>query len=485
MVFSAPMFLFLFLPAALAIHAILPSSLRNLFLLAGSLWFYAWGEKGYIVVLVASVALNYGNGLLVEWLQPPRVRGWGIGFAVAVNLALLAYFKYANFLVDNLNPVLFGLHLPQLALGPVHLPLGISFFTFHALSYVIDVYRREVPALRNPIDFALYIAFFPQSIAGPIVRYHDLAAQLVQRTITHAGWTSGASQFIFGLAKKMLIANTLAVPADAIFGLPAAALTCSLAWLGAICYTLQIYFDFSGYSDMAIGVARLFGFEFKANFDYPYAARSVTEFWRRWHISLSSWFRDYLYIPLGGNRHGTPRTYFNLVAVFFLCGLWHGANWTFVMWGLYHGAFLVLERMGLGERIEGQPSLVRRGYLLLVVLIGWVFFRSATFGSAMAMLRGMAGLADASATTYLAAVYLQPDVVLALIAGIIFAGPTLPWLRQLHRRMTLAAAGRRWLGQSIEAAAALATVASQALLLCGSAMLLAANTYNPFIYFRF
>jgi alginate O-acetyltransferase complex protein AlgI len=485
MVFSAPLFLFLFLPVALAIHAVLPRSLRNLFLLAASLWFYAWGERGYVVILLVSIALNYGNGLLLGRLQSPRARRWGIALAVTVNLGLLGFFKYANFLAENLNPFLVGMHLPPIILGRVHLPLGISFFTFHALSYVIDVYRREVPALRNPVDFALYISFFPQSIAGPIVRYHDLAGQLVRRTITHAAWTAGASQFIFGLAKKMLIANTLAVPADAIFGLPSAALTCGLAWLGAVCYTLQIYFDFSGYSDMAIGLARLFGFEFKANFDYPYIAESVTEFWRRWHISLSSWFRDYLYIPLGGNRQGTVRTYVNLVAVFFLCGLWHGANWTFVVWGLYHGVFLVLERMGLGQRLARQPSLLRHGYLLLVVLVGWVFFRAGSFAAAVGMLRAMAGFGDASAVEYVSAVYLQRDVVLALIAGAVFAGPVLPWLRQIHRRAVLAAAGRRWLAEGVEAAAAVTAVAAQALLLGGSAMLLAANTYNPFIYFRF
>jgi alginate O-acetyltransferase complex protein AlgI len=485
MVFSAPMFLFLFLPATLAIHAVLPRSLRNLFLLASSLWFYAWGEKAYIVVLLSSIALNYCIGLLIERLRRPRARGWGIAVAVAVNLGLLGSFKYANFLADNLNPVLFGVHLPQIVLGTVHLPLGISFFTFHALSYVIDVSRREVLALRNPVDFALYIAFFPQSIAGPIVRYHDLAEQLVRRSITHASWTAGVSQFIFGLAKKMLIANTLAVPADAIFGLPPSALTCSLAWLGAVSYMLQIYFDFSGYSDMAIGLARLFGFEFRANFDYPYTARSVTEFWRRWHISLSGWFRDYLYIPLGGNRHGTMRTYFNLVAVFFLCGLWHGASWTFVVWGLYHGAFLVGERMGLGESVDRQPSVLRRGYLLLVVLVGWVFFRAGTFGGAVAMLRAMVGLADATAVEYGCLVYLQRDVVLALIAGVICAGPVLPSLRRTHHRVVVALAGRRWLAEAVEAAGALGAVGAQATLLCGSAMLLAANTYNPFIYFRF
>jgi alginate O-acetyltransferase complex protein AlgI len=485
MVFSAPLFLFLFLPAALAVHAILPRSLRNLFLLAGSLWFYGWGELGYIVVLLGSITFNFFCGLLLERLRAPRARGWGITLAVVGNLSLLGWFKYANFLVANLNVLLEHLHLGKVPLPHAHLPLGISFFTFHALSYVIDVYRKEVRALRSPIDFALYIAFFPQSIAGPIVRYHDLAGQLRERNITHDRWASGVSQFIFGLAKKMLIANTLAGPADAIFALPGAALTCGLAWLGAVCYTLQIYFDFSGYSDMAIGLARMFGFEFKANFDYPYRSRSITEFWRRWHISLSSWFRDYLYLPLGGNRRGVVRTYVNLVLVFFLCGLWHGASWAFVVWGLYHGAFLVIERMGLGARLERQPSLVRHCYLLLVVVVGWVFFRANTFSGALAMLQAMAGLGSATAVEYVPGVYLQRDVILALIAGTIFSGPVLPQLLRMQERLASAVAGKRWLEEVVGAGSALAAVSAQALLLCASTMLLAANTYNPFIYFRF
>jgi alginate O-acetyltransferase complex protein AlgI len=485
MVFSSPIFLFLFLPLVLAAHALTPRAGRNTLLLAASLFFYAWGEKTYVVILLASIAANYACGLLLGWLEGPRGRLLGVTLAVAVNLGLLAAFKYANFVADNVNLLLGRAQLPLLAIPNIHLPLGISFFTFHALSYVLDVYRREVKALVNPVDFALYIAFFPQSIAGPIVRYHDLAAQLVRRAASREGFAAGATQFIYGLSKKMLIANTLAVPADAIFGLPGAALTAGLAWLGAVCYTLQIYFDFSGYSDMAIGLARLFGFEFKANFDYPYASRSVTEFWRRWHVSLSSWFRDYLYIPLGGNR-GTPaRTYLNLTIVFFLCGLWHGASWAFVGWGLYHGGFLVLERMGLGRSLERLPSLVRRTYLLLAVTVGWVFFRAETFGGAVALLRAMAGFAEASAVEYTPAVYLHNDVLLALAAGCVFSAPVLPWLRRLHEGLRRAAAGRGGLAGGLELCLAVGSVAALTLLLLGSAMLLAANTYNPFIYFRF
>ncbi len=344
MLFSAATFLFLFLPVLLLLYFLCPRRLRNLLLLTASLLFYVWGEKTYVFVLLASIAVNYTLGLWLDGLRTARGRRLAIALAVFANLGLLATFKYAVFLLQNCNVALAALHLAPLPVPNIHLPLGISFFTFHALSYVIDVYRGEVRALKDPIAFALYISFFPQSIAGPIVRYSDLATQLVRRRFFRAGFAEGVRRFIFGLSKKMLIANTLALPADAIFGLPPEGLSAGLAWLGITCYTLQIYFDFSGYSDMAIGLARMFGFDFKENFNYPYVSRSVTEFWRRWHMSLSSWFRDYLYIPLGGNRRGTIHTYFNLLAVFFLCGLWHGASWAFVGWGLYHGGFLVLER---------------------------------------------------------------------------------------------------------------------------------------------
>jgi alginate O-acetyltransferase complex protein AlgI len=482
MLFSSPLFLFWFLALLLAAHFIAPRPRRNSLLLAASLVFYAWGERYFVAVLLGSIALNYHFGIRLDRAEEPRRRRWLLAGAVAVNLGLLALFKYADFLVANLNTALAACRLPDVPLPHLHLPLGISFFTFHALSYIIDIYRREVRSLRHPVDFALYISFFPQSIAGPIVRYHDVAAQLTHRTITEEKFASGVRQFLYGLAKKLLIANTLAGPADAIFGLPAAALTCGLAWLGAVCYTLQIYFDFSGYSDMAIGLARLFGFEFKANFDYPYIAQSVTEFWRRWHISLSSWFRDYLYIPLGGNRGGAWPTYRNLVTVFFLCGLWHGASWTFVAWGLYHGVFLVLERMGLSKHLERWPAPLRHGYLLLEVIVGWVFFRAKTFAGAVAMLAAMAGLGEASAVEYYPATYLRADVVLALLAGVLFSVPVLPALRQLRDSLAARHPGRVEVIDTVFGFSGLVVLGVLAL---GSSMLLAGGTYNPFIYFNF
>jgi alginate O-acetyltransferase complex protein AlgI len=361
-------------------------------------------------------------------------------------------------------------------LPPIALPIGISFITFHALSYVIDIARGASRAQRNPLNLALYIALFPQLVAGPIVRYAHLAPQIATRETTPTSFAVGVRRFIIGLGKKVLIANTLAVPADAIFGLPSTELTFGLSWLGVICYTLQIYFDFSGYSDMAIGLGRMFGFLFLENFDYPYTASSLREFWRRWHISLSTWFRDYLYVPLGGNRRSLPRVYLNLVTVFALCGLWHGAKWGFLVWGLYHGCFLVLERVGLESILERWPAPIRHAYLLIVVAVGWVFFRAESLSMAAAFLAAMAGGAQGSGTQYHPSLYLDAAVILALIAGAIGAMPVLPVLRRRQERSVHVPL--RW-------AADLTSAALLAGILLMSCMALAAGTYNPFIYYRF
>src|SRR6185436_9027443 len=318
----------------------------------------------------------------------------------AVNLASLAFFKYAGFLAANLNALLGATGLGAVPVPAVVLPIGISFFTFHAISYVVDVYRRDAVAQKGPVEAALYLLLFPQLIAGPIIRYRDIAAQLTARVVDLDGFATGVRRFVVGLGKKMLIANIVAVPADRLFALPAGELTAAHAWLAASCYTLQIYFDFSGYSDMAIGLAQLFGFRFKENFNYPYVSQSIQEFWRRWHISLSAWFRDYLYVPLGGNRVAPGRVYLNLVTVFFLCGLWHGASWTFVVWGLYHGAFLVLERLGLAAWLGRMPRALRHVYALLVVMVGWVFFRAESLSAAAGLLQAMAGFSPADPTAY-------------------------------------------------------------------------------------
>ena len=347
MVFASPFFLFLFLPLTLAAYALVPRGAKNAVLLVASFGFYVWGEGAYVALVLGSVLANWAFGLAIsDAADPAAGRRW-LAIAVTANLATLAVFKYGNFAFANVNALAPVLGVPPVSVGAIALPLGISFFTFHAISYVVDVYKNNARAERRLSDFALYIMLFPQLIAGPIIRWRDIAAQLGQHEQRQADVAYGVRRFVLGLGKKVLIANTLGQVADKIFNLPGGDLTTPLAWLGLACYTLQIYFDFSGYSDMAIGLMRMFGFRVLENFNYPYVARSIREFWRRWHISLSNWFRDYLYLPLGGNRRGTRRAYVNLVVVFVLCGLWHGASWPFVIWGMWHGLFLVAERAGV------------------------------------------------------------------------------------------------------------------------------------------
>src|SRR5438876_3261876 len=338
--------------------------------------------------MLASIAFNYWMAIAVA---NRGSRAW-LASAVAANLVVLGLFEYANVFADNVNALLGLAGVAPVAVPRVLLPIGISFFTFHAISYVVDVYRRDASAQKSPVHAALYLLLFPQLIAGPIIRYRDIADQLARRTVTLEGFALGVQRFVVGLGKKVLVANIVAGPADKIFSMPLRQLSFAHAWLAIVCYTIQIYFDFSGYSDMAIGLGRMFGFRFPENFRWPYAADSVQEFWRRWHISLSSWFRDYVYVPLGGNRASPVKTYRNLVAVFFLCGLWHGASWTFVIWGLFHGLFLVLERLGLGAAVKRLRPPLRHAYLLLVVMVGWVFFREESLRGALSFLAAMVGL---------------------------------------------------------------------------------------------
>jgi alginate O-acetyltransferase complex protein AlgI len=474
MVFSSPIFLFLFLPLVLALHAATPARARNALLLFASLVFYAWGEGFFVGVMLASIVLNYGIGLLLDSYRGRRPARWWLALGIGANLALLGAYKYANFAVENLNHLLAWRHLPPVAWDPVHLPIGISFFTFQAMSYLVDVQRRDAPARHNPLHVALYIAMFPQLIAGPIVRYRQVADQLVRRVVTLEGFHAGARRFVVGLGKKMLLANPLGAAADRILAIPQDGLTAGLAWTGIACYTLQIYFDFSGYSDMAIGLGRMFGFRFPENFNYPYISGSIREFWRRWHMTLSSWFRDYLYIPLGGNRIGPWRTHLNLLTVFFLCGLWHGASWNFVIWGLLHGAFLVLERGPFGARLARAWAPVRHLYALAVVMVGWVFFRLESLPEALGYLRVMAGLGTGTGTVYHLDLYLDPEVLLALGAGIVGSMPVVPRLAAWVE----ARAGWRPAADALGQAALLVVLVLSA---CG----LAAGTYNPFIYFRF
>ncbi|MBS0209812.1 MAG: MBOAT family protein [Planctomycetes bacterium] len=484
MLFSSPVFLFLFLPVLLALYAVCPQRGKNVLLLAASLLFYAWGEPLLILVMFASIGMNYGFGLWVERARSATGRHIAISAAVVGNLALLGYFKYAGFLIQNLNVLLAAVGLPELGSTYVVMPIGISFYTFQAMSYVIDVYRGETRAQKNPIVMALYIALFPQLIAGPIVRYVDVAAQMAQRRVTLAGFSSGIQRFIIGLGKKMLLANAAASVADSIFDIPSHQLSLTVAWLGIVCYAVQIYFDFAGYSDMAIGLGRMFGFEFLENFNYPYISRSITEFWRRWHISLSTWFRDYVYIPLGGNRRGPARTYANLLIVFLLCGLWHGASWNFVIWGAFHGAFLIIERGAVGRWLARAWGPVQHLYALVVVLVGWVFFRAETFPMALGYLGAMLGLNGLSSVEYPLALFLDSGVIVALLAGALASTPIVPWLVRRYEQQTVRTLDA-WRQTALATGWELSRLAGLTLIFVGSAANMVASTYNPFIYFRF
>ena len=479
MLFTEPTFLFLFLPVLLALYyAGRGRAWRNWLLLGASVLFYARGAGSFTALVISSIAFNYVAALAVDRWRDSAAGRWVLGGAIAVNLAVLLVFKYGDFMIENVNAALTIFGTKPFALPHLLLPIGISFFTFHAISYVVDVYRRDASAQKRPVEAALYLLVFPQLIAGPIVRYRQIAGQLAARVTTLEDFSYGSRRFIVGLGKKMLIANTLAGPADRIFSMPAEELTAAHAWLAIVCYTLQIYFDFSGYSDMAIGLGRMFGFHFPENFNYPYVALSVQDFWRRWHMSLSAWFRDYVYIPLGGNRTATGRLYFNLVLVFFLCGLWHGASWTFVIWGLFHGLFLVIERVGLARRLTSIPSPVRHAYLLLVVMVGWVFFRAETLPSAVAILAAMAGFSGHLPTAYSPSWYLTPEVIAGLAAATIGATPIASRLSRWRDALSLEAPGRALAWDTMG-------VVTLAVVLIGSIAQSAAGTYNPFIYFRF
>lgn len=497
MVFSSPIFLFCFLPLFLALYALVFAPTRflaagrtrragytasNGFILLSSLLFYFWGENWLILVMLASMTIDYISGQVIGRSERPPVRRLFLVVSIVANLSLLGFFKYANFGIETITGLAGLVGLGQ---GPVRealhvsLPLGISFYTFQSMSYTIDVYRRQVQPTRNFLDFACYVTMFPQLVAGPIVRYRDVAAELRHRVVTAGDFSYGCIRFTQGLAKKVLIANTIAVPTDRIFALPEGEVTTAVAWLGVLGYSLQIYFDFSGYSDMAIGLGRMLGFRFPENFNYPYVSGSIQEFWRRWHISLSTWFRDYLYIPLGGGRVSRARVYFNLVTVFFLCGLWHGASFGFILFGLLHGLFLVLERMGLAARLARWPMLLRLVYVHLAVDLGWLFFRATSLGQAAVFLKAMVGLAPHSGGLP-AGGLITSEVALAFLLGSAFSLPLLPLL--LRGRDRILARWSGWLPALVWGG--LRNVVLAAVLLL-AVMSLAGGSYNPFIYFRF
>ena len=468
MVFSSAVFLFLFLPVVFVLSRIVPGIPgKNIFLLIASFLFYAFGEPVYVFLMLFSTVVNYVAGRLLAVCGKGKDK-WVVATAVVVNLGLLSVFKYTDFFLSNVNRI-FSIEIP---LTGIALPVGISFFTFQGLSYVIDVYRDRAQVAKNFVKLALYISFFPQLIAGPIVKYHDVAQQIDHRQTTSTLTADGIRRFIVGLSKKLLIANTVGQMADAVFTAQVQELDVRLAWLGAFCYMLQIYFDFSGYSDMAIGLGRMFGFQFLENFQYPYISSSIKEFWRRWHISLSSWFRDYLYIPLGGNRKGKVRTELNKALVFFCTGLWHGASWNFVLWGLWHGVFIIL------EDLLPKGGKIRRGIghviTPLIVLLGSVLFRADTLSDAGLLFTQMfTGFTFTLQSDALLRELLTPLNVTTLLLGAAFSLPLLPWLRS-----KIAVWKNAWFVQG-------ASYVAAGGLFCLCVMNLAGSEFNPFIYFRF
>ena len=466
MVFSSTIFLCVYLPLVLLGYYICPKKGKNLFLLIVSLIFYAWGEPKYVFLMIFSILVNYVFGLLMDKHRENKKRlKLMLAISVIIDLGLLSVFKYTDFIITNINSV-FGAGFDLLNIA---LPIGISFYTFQAMSYTIDVYRDDVRVQRNLIDFGMYITMFPQLIAGPIVRYSDVQDQLAERNVTTADFSEGIMRFVVGLGKKVLLANQMGAVWTQIYAL-GGDISALMAWTGAAAYTFQIYFDFSGYSDMAIGLGRMFGFKFPENFRYPYESVSITDFWRRWHITLSTWFKEYLYIPLGGNRRGLARQALNLLIVWTLTGFWHGAGWNFVMWGLYYFAILFIEKLFLLKALDKLPRLFRHAYALLLIVIGWVIFASDDVSVMLPYLGSMFGANGA-----LGGMDVYTLLTRAALMVICCVAST-----ELPRRLFVTAAGK----MNEKAAFTVKSVLTLALLAL-SVVFLIGDSYNPFLYFRF
>jgi len=492
MVFSSIEFLFLFVPlffGAFAVLSLLFTPLKtvrriahNLIILLASLLFYFWGEHFFVLVMLGSSLLDYCCGLVIGWRRSTVASGnsrpaWvdtvALVLSIIGNLGVLAYFKYADFFIENVNTMLGSIGMDSaLPLVGVALPLGISFYTFQSMSYTVDVFRGNVQPTKNLLNFLTYVTMFPQLVAGPIIRYRDVEEQLKTREISSRGLVYGVERFIIGLAKKVIIADTIAGPVDAVFALPAGEVTFMAAWIATIGYSLQIYFDFSGYSDMAIGLGHILGFRFPENFIFPYIARSIRDFWRRWHISLSTWFRDYLYIPLGGSRLGPWKTYRNLFTVFLLCGFWHGAQWNFIIWGALHGLFLTLERGVFGKWLSAKPRFLQHAYTLTVVSFAFVLFRADSAGHAFDIFAAAFGANGFGAMHY--SVPFNLIHIIALVLGIFFAAPL--WQLRETRKGILHSPGN---------AVVLVRSISLLITLVVCLAIIAATTHQPFIYFRF
>lgn len=463
MLFSSLTFLFCFFPVVVLIYFMLRPALQNYFLLLASLFFYAWGEPKYLLIMLSVIAINYLAGLGISYFTTHKRAI--LALSILLNLSILGFFKYTDFLIENVN-LIFKSNLPLLHIA---LPIGISFYIFQSMSYTIDVFKNAVQPQKNIFKFALYVSLFPQLIAGPIVKYRDIATEIDNRDIALQDVVNGLKRFIIGLSKKVVLANTMGEVADKIYTAGANNITSDIAWLGAIAYSLQIFFDFSGYSDMAIGIGKIFGFTFLENFNYPYVANSITDFWRRWHISLSSWFKEYLYIPLGGNRVSSLRRNINLFVVFFATGLWHGASWNFIVWGLWHGCFLILEKYSLSTLSNNSiyTKILRHAYVILVFVIGWVFFRADNLTIALDYIKVMFGITSPAVIPFTLEYYLTQKVALigtiALLLCYDWKFPNFmetQWLEPLKMSCSI-------------------------LLLIISITFIASAGYNPFIYFRF
>lgn len=473
MVFSSLLFLFRFLPIVLLLYFIAPRKLRNAVLFFSSLVFYAWGEPVYVVLMLFSTLVDYTHGMLVDKLKnagKDKKARWVVASSMVINLLLLGFFKYADFLIGTINGI-FGTGIPLLDLA---LPIGISFYTFQTMSYTVDIYRGDAKVQRNIISFGAYVALFPQLIAGPIVRYQTIAEELQERKETVSDFSSGINRFLIGVGKKVLLANNIGMLWDTIRVMGPSEMSVMASWLGILAFAFQIYFDFSGYSDMAIGLGRMFGFHFPENFMYPYVSKSITEFWRRWHISLGTWFREYVYIPLGGNRKGLAKQIRNIAIVWLLTGFWHGASWNFVLWGVYYGVFLIIEKVFLMKKLSKLPNWVQHVYTLLIVAVGWVIFAFDSAGDGIAYVKtmfGFGGVAFANEQF----LYLLYTNILWLIA-LVIGSTELP--KKCAARLEEALKNKKVIMPVLQ------NVFYVAVFLVSVAYLVDA-TYNPFLYFRF
>lgn len=484
MVFSSFVFLLAFLLLVLLIYYVCPGKVRNLVLLVASLLFYAWGEPVYVLIMLFSTVFDYTNGRLIEYFQNKNRPGKAkvvLVIDLVGNLGILGFFKYADFVIGNINSITgAGLTLLHIAL-----PIGISFYTFQTMSYTIDVYRKVVPAQHNIVAFATYVTLFPQLIAGPIVQYKTVAAELSDRKVTLTDFSEGAFRFTIGLAKKVLLANQIGSLWDTISQLHQ--MSAATAWLGAIAYSFQIYFDFSGYSDMAIGLGKMFGFHFLENFNFPYMSKTITEFWRRWHISLSSWFREYVYIPLGGNRKGMGRQLFNIMVVWMLTGLWHGANWNFVLWGVYYGILLMIEKLFLLKWLKKAPAWIGHIYSMFLVVIGWTIFAQTDMSQLGRYLKTMFGIGAHGGADADFFYFLSTNAVL-LILLVVCSIDHRFWLRKVCKKSVASENAEndniyQWCEQSRGVTYAKPVI--MIVLLVVSFAFLVGDSYNPFLYFRF